>query len=159
MKKFGYPNLLNYIDDLIYIGLPSDIHTFYQFLLQLLQDLGLEISTNKLVAPSTAVVCLGILVDSVNQTISIPDKKLCEIIDMCQSWKDKVTCTKQQLQSLLGSLLYITKCVHPARYFLNRMLQVPVPPYPGRKKHKQCGASEFITQVTSTVNFSIHEDK
>ena len=43
---------------------------------------------------------------------------------MCQSWKDKVTCTKQQLQSLLGSLLYITKCVRPARYFLNRMLQV-----------------------------------
>ena len=74
MKKFGYPNLLNYIDDLIYIGLPSDIHASYQYLLQLLQDLGLEISTNKLVAPSTAVVCLGILVDSVNQTISIPDK-------------------------------------------------------------------------------------
>ena len=45
-------------------------------------------------------------------------------MDLCQSWKDKVTCTKQQLQSLLGSLLYITKCVRPARYFLNRMLQV-----------------------------------
>ena len=66
MKKFSYPNLLNYIDDLIYIGLPSDIQTSYQFLLQLLQDLGLEISTNKLVASSTAVGCLGILVDSVN---------------------------------------------------------------------------------------------
>ena len=29
---------------------------------------------------------------------------------------------KRQLQSLLGSLLYIHKCVKPARYFLNRML-------------------------------------
>ena len=66
MKKFGYPNLLNYIDDLIYIGLPSNIHCSYDFLLQLLQQLGLEISYNKLVAPATAVVCLGILVDSVN---------------------------------------------------------------------------------------------
>ena len=29
----------------------------------------------------------------------------------------------RQLQSLLGSLLYIHKCVKPARYFLNRMLE------------------------------------
>ena len=56
VKKFSYPNLLNYIDDLIYIGLPSNIQASYDFLLQLLQDLGLEISSSKLVAPSTAVV-------------------------------------------------------------------------------------------------------
>ena len=29
MKKIGYPNLLNYIDDLIYIGLPSNIQSSY----------------------------------------------------------------------------------------------------------------------------------
>ena len=77
----------------------------------------MEISINKLVPPSTAVVCLDIL-------ISIPDKKLSKIVQICQSWKDKTACTKQHLQSLLGSLLYITKCVHPARFFLYRMLQV-----------------------------------
>ena len=124
MKKFGYPNLLNYIDDLIYIGLPSNIQASYDFLLQLLQDLGLEISSSKPVAPSTAVVCLGILVGSVNQTISIPHEKLQEIVKLCCSWKNKKFCTKNQLQSLLGSLLYITKCVRPARFFLNRMLQL-----------------------------------
>ena len=32
--------------------------------------------------------------------------------------------TKSELQSLLGLLLYITKCVKPARFFLNRMLQL-----------------------------------
>ena len=31
-------------------------------------------------------------------------------------------CSKKDLQSLLGSLLYVTKCVAPARSFLNRML-------------------------------------
>ena len=31
---------------------------------------------------------------------------------------------KRQVQSLLGHLLYIHKCVKPARYFLNRMLEV-----------------------------------
>ena len=124
MKKFGYPNLLNYIDDLIYIGLPSNIQHSYDFLLQLLQELGLEISHNKLVAPATSAVCLGILVDSVNRNISIPHEKLQEIVKLCASWNNKKFCTKNQLQSLLGSLLYITKCVRPARFFLNRMLQV-----------------------------------
>ena len=32
--------------------------------------------------------------------------------------------SKQQFQSLLGSLLYVTKCIKSARYFLNCMLQV-----------------------------------
>ena len=124
MKGFSYPNLLNYIDDLIYIGLPSEIQTSYQCLLDLLQQLGLDISHKKLVAPCTAAICLGILVDSVNRTISIPDEKLKEIVEMCKNWQTKNLCTKTQLQSLLGSLLYITKCVRPARFFLNRMLQV-----------------------------------
>ena len=36
----------------------------------------------------------------------------------------KSTCSKNQLQSLLGSLLYICKCIHPALFILNRMLAV-----------------------------------
>ena len=124
MKCHGHNALLNYIDDLIYIGLPSKIHESYAFLLSLLQDLGLEISQKKLVPPSMEVVCLGILINTVNKTISIPSEKLQEIKNMCETWKHKKSCTRTQLQSLLGSLLYITKCVRPARSFLNRMLQV-----------------------------------
>ena len=42
MKCHGHNALINYIDNLIYIGLPSKIHESYAFLLSLLQDLGLE---------------------------------------------------------------------------------------------------------------------
>ena len=41
---------------------------------------------------------------------------------MCNSWSDNRIFTKNELQSLLGLLLYITKCVKPARFFLNHML-------------------------------------
>ena len=124
MKLHGYDNLMNYIDDLIYKGLPSKIHQSYQFVLSLLQDLGLQVSQSKLVAPQTQVTCLGIVVDTINSTISLPAEKLQEIHDVCTHWTSKSTCTKRQLQSLLGSLLYITKCIRSARFFLNRMLQV-----------------------------------
>ena len=49
---------------------------------------------------------------------------LAQIKNMCEKWRYKKSCSRTQLQSLLGSLLYITKCVRPARSFLNRMLQV-----------------------------------
>ena len=62
--------------------------------------------------------------DTVNRTISIPVNKLQKICQMCNVWSDKRMVTKNELQSLLGLLLYITKYVRPARYFLNRMLQL-----------------------------------
>ena len=40
MQQHGFPHLFNYIDDLIYTGLPSNIHNSFQFLLKLLQELG-----------------------------------------------------------------------------------------------------------------------
>ena len=122
MKNHGFHTIFNYIDDLIYVGLNHEIHQSFTFLQNLLQDLGLEVSPSKLGAPATQVVCLGILVDMVAQTISIPKDKLHQIKDICSSWSSKTYCSKRDLQSLLGSLLYITKCIKPARYFLNHML-------------------------------------
>ena len=123
MASHGFPDLFNYIDYLIYVGLPSKIDAAFDFLMSLLSDLGLEVSTKKLVVPSTSVVCLGILIDSQERTISIPPEKLNQIANLCSLWTDKTYCSKRDLQSLLGHLLCIAKCIKPARIFLNRMLQ------------------------------------
>ena len=90
MTQKGHNALLNYIDDFIY-----KIHDPYAFLLDLLQDLGLEVSDSKLVPPSTCATCLGIQVDTVHRTISIPDGKLQDIKSLCKSWIDKRNGTKQ----------------------------------------------------------------
>ena len=89
MASNGFHTFFNYIDDLIYIGLPSEIQTSFQFLTNLLQQLGLDISTKKLVPPATSVICLSILIDSVRKTISIPPDKLSQINAMCRDWNDK----------------------------------------------------------------------
>ena len=123
MRKHGFNNLFNYVDDLIYCDLPSKIYPAYQFLLQLLPKLGLDINKKKLVPPTTSMICLGILVNSETRTMSVPPEKLESIAAMCHEWQNKKFCSKRQSQSLLGSLLFISKCVKPARVFLNRMLQ------------------------------------
>ena len=124
MNKKGYTGLWHYIGGLIYIGLPSLIQTPYDFLLSLLQELGLQVSSKKLCPPCTKVICLGIEFDNEKCIMSIPSSKLQEIVHMCLQWLDKRVASKQELQSLLGSLLYITKCVRSSRVFLNRMLQL-----------------------------------
>ena len=123
-NKFNYLNLYNYIDDLVYTGLPGDIHQSYQTLMALLQELGLEISTSKLIEPNNIAVCLGIEINSVNRNLRIPDDKLKQIKKICLAYVSNKKVTKNQFQSLLGSILYITKYVKQVRFFLNRMLQL-----------------------------------
>ena len=94
MRQNDFPGLWNYIDDLIYTSLPSKIYHSYQFLLNLLQDLGLAISLEKLIAPTTSATCLGILVDTKTRTISIPSEKLAEIKQLCKNWVHKKSAIK-----------------------------------------------------------------
>ena len=110
MNKNGHNALSNYIDDLIYCGLPSTIDQSYQFLLDLLQELRLDISVKKLCPPSTKVVCLGISFDTINRTLSIPDSKLKQSCAVCDSWSDKRMVTKNDLQSLLGLDIHYKMC-------------------------------------------------
>ena len=121
MNQEGH-QVWNYIDDFLCVSLPSKISKIYSRLQELLLELGLTISSKKLVPPSTKVTCLGIVVNTVDFTVSIPTEKLLVIKELCHKWTSKNTCTKRELQSLLGSLLYVAKCIKYARYFLNRML-------------------------------------
>ena len=119
MRRAGH-SIINYVG----FGVPTDAKRSYDHLYDLLDRLGLTISQKKLVPPSTSVVCLGVQIDTEKGSISIPQAKLRQICDTVKEWENKKYCTKRQLQSLLGHLLYIHKCVKPARYFLNRMLQL-----------------------------------
>ena len=121
MRQKGFC-VIDYIDDYVGMGVTDVAHASFNALFQLMGDLGLTISESKLVPPSTQVVCLGILINTENGTVSIPPEKLRQISDTVRQWLGKTSCTKRQLQSILGMLLYVHKCVKPARAFLNRML-------------------------------------
>ena len=123
MRQKGYA-VIDYIDDYVGVGIPSVASASYVTLLDLMSDLGLTVSEKKLVAPSTRVTCLGVMIDSIAGTIAIPPEKLEEINSTVRSWLGKSVVSKRQLQSILGLLLYVHKCVRPARVFLNRMLEL-----------------------------------
>ncbi len=93
-------------------------------MLTLLKKLRLPISISKLFEPAQCIPCLGIDIDINKGTLSIPTEKLDEIQNICNKWLNVSKATKNQLQSLVGSLIYVHKCVRPARLFINRILAV-----------------------------------
>ena len=84
MKQEGH-GIWNYIDDFLCVSLPSNIDNIYHRLEELLSELGLTVSSRKLVPPSTQVLCLGILVDTVDLSVSIPAEKLQLLKDTCKN--------------------------------------------------------------------------
>ena len=121
MKNHGFPHLYNYVDDLIYCCFPYNIHQSFGTLLHILKHLYLTIIPNKLVSPCSSMVCLGILINTDTRTMSVPADKLKYVLNMWSQWQQKHF---RQLQSLLGSLLHVSKCVKPAHTFVNWMLTV-----------------------------------
>ena len=55
-------------------------------LFDLIKELSLTISDKKLVPPSTKVVCLGVLINTEDGTVSIPPDKLRQINDTVNEW-------------------------------------------------------------------------
>ena len=123
MGQKGF-QVTNYIDDVIGHATVSQAGPSFQFLNALLTELGFALCNKKMVPPTTKCTCLGIDINTETFEASIPKEKLEKILKICFQWKDRVSCKKRELQSLLGSLLYVSKCVHSSRPFLNRMLDL-----------------------------------
>ena len=123
MSKLGF-QVTNYIDDIIGHSISSQAAKSFETLHKLLSRLGFDISVKKMVTPSTKVTCLGVQINTVDFIVSITTEKVQDILRTCNMWRTKTSCSKRELQSLLGKLLYITKCVKSSRFFLNRMLEL-----------------------------------
>ena len=116
--------LMNYLDDYIGISHPNQAEGHFQSLLRLLDQVGLPVNKNKVEAPSSIITCLGIQIDANKGILSIPDKKLHEIKQLTNYWLQKTFTNRRQLQSYIGKLIAIHRCVKPSRLFINRMLRV-----------------------------------
>ncbi len=72
--------------------------------------------------PATKLVFLGIELDSVSMTISLPREKLERLRAMIQEWESKKSCsTKRELLSLIGYMQHACRVIRPGRSFLRRM--------------------------------------
>ena len=111
-----------YLDDLIGVSPPSTAADGFEQLGTLLCDLGLEENVPKAYPPASSQVVLGIVIDCPSMTISVPRSRMDEIYASLKDWMVKIDCTKTELQSFIGVLCFVVKCVWQSRVFVNRML-------------------------------------
>ena len=64
MMRQHHFDVINYIDDILWIDVPSKIDASFDALHYLLHVLGFDNSLKKLESPCTCLNCLGILVDT-----------------------------------------------------------------------------------------------
>ena len=112
-----------YLDDIVVVTATKEEGlTQYRVVADLLKELGLPEATEKTQMPATKVRWLGITVDSDNMTLSIPKEKLNQTLAVVDIFATRRSINRKQLQSLIGKLLHVAKCIHPARVFVARLL-------------------------------------
>ena len=115
-------HVFNYLDDFIGVAQPSRALRDYEFCGSLLNELGLQESPSKACPPSTTLNCLGVEINTVDMTLSITSARLNELEGLLSTWLTRKSVTKSELQSLVGKLSFVSKCVRQSRLFLSRIL-------------------------------------
>ena len=119
--NMGY-NGTSYLDDLIGVSTAEQGIEAFNELGQLLQELGLVENLSKACPPATIQLVLGVEINTVEGTISVSGERMIEITALVRDWQNKKYASKVELQSLIGKLQFITKCVRQSRVFMNRVL-------------------------------------
>lgn len=86
--------------------------------------LGFEVQPQKIVAPSTCVEVLGIVIDTVKQELRISEERLSAVLSELNTWKYKKSSTKRKLLSLIGKLVFVSTVVRCGRTFTRRLIQL-----------------------------------
>ena len=119
----GISGILHYLDDFLIIG-PPHSHVCKQNLdtfMQLCDNLGIPLASEKIEGPSTSLSFLGICLDTACMEIRLPNDKLSRIRLTLAQWLHKKKATKREILSLVGLLQHATKVVRCGRTFIARM--------------------------------------
>lgn len=120
-KQLGYSSI-NYVDDLAGAA-PSPIaDDAFQKLGKVIENAGFVESKEKACSPATSMTFLGVEFDTLKMECRVPSLRLSETKTLIATWLSKKYASKVQLQSLIGCLQFVGKCVRNARIFIGRML-------------------------------------
>ena len=144
-------DVLNYLDDFQGVEVPDNAATAFCFLQSLLIELGVEESKSKACPPTTRATCLGVEFDTLAMTKSIHPNRLIEIQELLRQWSSKTKATKRELQSLLGKLSFVSKCVQNSRIFLKRIIDLLK--QLKRNHHRVSLNKDFRKDISWWINF------
>ena len=125
LRKLGVC-LVIYLDDLLIIARSKEeLKMARDTTMYLFHHLGLTLNPKKSVLEPTQIIeFLGVMVNSLELTFSLPEKKALKLISRCQSAYNQVTMTLGELCSLTGKLRATAPAVSPAPLQIRFLQQV-----------------------------------
>jgi hypothetical protein len=123
LEKLGF-DVCNYIDDLAGAEEEDKASEAFDALGLVLHEAGLEEGPEKACSPADVMDFLGIQIDSKNMEARVPYRKLQEVLQELEVWSRRKSASKRQVQSLIGKLQFVARCIQPGRIFISRMLVV-----------------------------------
>lgn len=127
-KESGNHHIIHYLDDFLFGGKKQEGTCGYtlEIFHQQCEHLGVPISQDKTVEPTTCLVFLGIEFDTISMHMRLPQDKLVELRQKIQFCIDTKKITLRELQSLIGSLNFACQVVAPGRAFIRRLVDATV---------------------------------
>ena len=116
-------SIINYLDDFASAETWDRAEAAFALVGDILCKLGIEEALDKACAPSTVMEFLGIQFRTESMTLHVTPDRVKEIGIELREWGHRTKASKTQLQSLIGKLLFVAKCVRPGRLFVGRLLE------------------------------------
>jgi hypothetical protein len=117
---------LHYLDDFFFCEPASSPLACSEALsraIPVCERLGLPVAPEKVEGPTTSIRFLGINIDSMAMTLSLPQDKLLNLKERLDQWGKRKSASKRQLQELLGHLNHAATVVRPGRAFLRALIE------------------------------------
>jgi hypothetical protein len=93
-------------------------------LLETIHDAGMDAQEEKTDGPDRVMEFLGIIIDTIRRILCISPERLCEIKAELAMWGTKKVCSKRDLLSLLGKLIFCARVVRDGRKFVGRLIEL-----------------------------------
>ena len=115
-------NAMVYIDDFAGAETHERAWPAFNDMGDLLLNLGIKESIKKALSPSTKMVFLGVEFDTVMMCMRVGEEKCLSVKATVEKWYRRTTATKEELQSLQGVLMWVSKVVRFSRCFVTRII-------------------------------------
>jgi len=120
----GIPAMIHYVDDFLLLtaaplGAAKSILNLFK---SILDAIGIPYKHEKIEGPDVRITYLGIQLDTEHMSATIPISKRRELILTLRRWMTKSYSSLNELQSLIGSLMWVAQIAPQGRTFLQELI-------------------------------------
>ena len=144
-KRTKSKDLSHYLDDFIMVhAIKSTCQWYMSEMIELCHRIGVPLSGKKAEGPTQVITFLGLLIDFLNQIITIPREKVEKAMNLVNLALNSLTNTDKNkkgkvtveiLQSLTGLLNFLCRAIPSGRPFLRRLYSLQAKAIPAASRH------------------------